>query len=327
MLRNYLRVAARTLTRQKGYTLINVFGLSVGIACCLLIGRWVQFELSYDEFHAGADRTFRVIKSTGDGWENRVGGALAPLMSENLSAVEKTVQLTRDGDMSLSRAGRSQAGPPKRFKEPSFVFADSAFFDVFDFPLAAGNPDAALSRPGTVVLTSDMATKYFGTEDPVGQTLTLHANVYGESAERTLTVTGVLKTLPENTHLAFDFLASMATFQTNRRLAGGGAVSRLRLAEHLHLRAPWGVGLRQSGRRASGEAYRASRRRPGGNHELHRPAPADHGHPPPGSRRRSSRARKPDHRLHFLRHRGVHSSFGVHQLHQSLDGRRPCPCE
>jgi putative ABC transport system permease protein len=213
MLRNYLRVAARTLTRQKGYTLINVFGLSVGIACCLLIGRWVQFELSYDEFHAGADRTFRVIKSTGDGWENRVGGALAPLMSENLPAVEKTVQLTRDGDMSLSRAGRSQAGPPKRFKEPSFVFADSAFFDVFDFPLAAGNPDAALSRPGTVVLTSNMATKYFGTEDPVGQTLTLHANVYGESAERTLTVTGVLKTLPENTHLAFDFLASMATFK------------------------------------------------------------------------------------------------------------------
>ncbi len=210
MLRNYLKIAYRTLKRNKGYTFINVTGLAVGLAACLLIGLWVQDELSYDDFHEKAERIYRVIVETDDRTTASVGGAMTPALAEYFPAIETITGLTRQ-EVLISRAGSTEL-----FEEPNFFYADSTFFDVFDgFALAQGNPEAVLSRPSTVVLTPEVAEKYFGDENPIGQTLILHANTYGTRTERPLTVTGVLEEVPENTHLAFDFLTPMATYKQN----------------------------------------------------------------------------------------------------------------
>ena len=201
MLRNYFTTALRTLRRRPGFTALNITGLALGLACCLSIGLYVQHELSYDQHHAEAERIHRVVQNTdGDGtaW---VGGAMAPLLTEDFPQIEAIVRFHR-ANTPVRRPDEQQI-----VEERNFIYADSTAFDVFDFPLVQGDPASALARPGTVVLTEEAATRHFGDQDPMGQALL--------AGDRELTVTGVMADLPATTHMAIDMMTSMATFKLN----------------------------------------------------------------------------------------------------------------
>jgi len=199
MLKNYLKIAGRHLLRHKGYAFINVSGLAVGIACCLLIFLFVRDERSYDRFHEKADRIHRVVRERLVS-ENEWGRLaitpwrLAPLLQSAFPQIEKTVRITRQER--LVRYGELQ------FKEPRFFLADSTFFEVFTFPLVQGDAEAALRDPFSVVLTEATARKYFGDASPLGQVITL-------DGQHDFTVTGVAADVPENSHFHFDFLGAL----------------------------------------------------------------------------------------------------------------------
>ena len=201
MLKNYLKIAFRTLNRHKGYTFINVMGLAVGIACCLLILLYVQDERSYDRFHEHADRIVRVIgevESNDGSWRGRAATPylLMPLIRDEFPQVEQAVRLAQTSQ--LVRYDNQQ------FTEENFFFADSTVFEVFSFDFIQGDPATALQQPFSVVLTVSTAHKYFGAADPLGQTLTV-------DNERTFTVTGVVQDMPDNAHFHFDFLAALSS--------------------------------------------------------------------------------------------------------------------
>ena len=208
MLRNYLTIALRTLRRNAGYTAINLIGLAVGLAACLLIGLYVRHELSYDTFHEKSDRIYRVVQHAQRGEESRSrlihSARLAPAIDANLPSVEQAVRISqRWGEEILVERGEHT------FYEGNFYLADSTFFDVFGFSLRRGNPETALTEPFSVVLTERMAEKYFGKTNPIGKTI--RAEGYGQMHE--LTVTGVAENPPSTTHLPFDFLVSFNTLR------------------------------------------------------------------------------------------------------------------
>ena len=171
MLRSYLRIAYRTLKRHKGYAFINVFGLAVGLAACLLIGLYVRSELSFDRFHEKGDRIYRVLQALPFDEEGRLWAQTSPLlagaMEASLPGIEEAVRLyPRDG---VVKAGGDE------FKEP-LLFADAPFFEAFTFPLLRGDPATALAAPDVVVLSEAAARKYFGTTDVVGRRLQIRAS-------------------------------------------------------------------------------------------------------------------------------------------------------
>ncbi|WP_207491514.1 ABC transporter permease [Aridibaculum aurantiacum] len=199
MLKNYLTIAIRILRKNKLYAFVNIAGLSIGIACCLLIGMYIWHEVSYDRFHANADRIARVT------WEYNFGDAdtktattgtkVGPQLQRTFPEVE--------GYVRTLKYGRVVGYADKLFEEKSFVYADSAFFSMFSFPLLKGNTRTALNAPDKVVLTETTARKYFGNEDPVGKVLKV--------GMKQLEVTGVAADAPANSQLQFDFIASFTT--------------------------------------------------------------------------------------------------------------------
>lgn len=200
MLKNYLTITLRTLRRHKGYALINVSGLAVGMACCLLVILFVRDEQSFDRFHEKADRTFQVTIEKQFSGMRGFSGLKEDVIADVVSTLPGVAQIT-----SLQRKGRVvvQRGEQLDY-EDNLIMADSVFLDVFTFPLQRGNPATALSQPYTVVLTPAIAVKYFGNEDPIGQTLQVEGTDEYE-------VTGILAELPRNTHLQFDLIGSLET--------------------------------------------------------------------------------------------------------------------
>ncbi len=209
MIKNYLTVALRTMRRQKAYTAINIVGLAVGLACCLLIGMYVYHEATYDRFHQHADRTYRVIYNWQRGdqapppprsefwaWGSAAPG---PALATAFPEIEQMVRFSGGHTILLSREGLS-------FQEEDYYFADSAAFLMFDFELLQGTPETVLDEPDTIVLTETTARKYFGDTDPVGQILT-------QDNEIPLRVTGIMADLPSNTHFKIDMLLSISTFE------------------------------------------------------------------------------------------------------------------
>ncbi len=209
MFKNYLKIALRNLLRHKGYSLINMSGLGVGIACCLLITLYVRHELSYDRFHEKADRIFRVIAETGRDGQMEFESAntsfpIGPALANVFPEVEEAVRFRQAYQAVVTHGD-------EHFAEARFYFVDPAVFKVFSFAFETPMLGAtALAQPNTVVLARSTARKYFGDEDAIGKTLFYQ----GSGGARQLTVTGVLRDLPGNSHFDFEFLASMLSLDT-----------------------------------------------------------------------------------------------------------------
>ena len=159
MFKNYLKIVFRNLIRHPGYSVINIAGLTVGLAAFLFISLWIQDELSYDRFHERADRIYRVVRADENGEASfaRTAPLFAPTLRDNFPEVEQAIRIKPSG--SVVRYGENL------FQENYFFFADPQVFDVFTFPLLQGNSKTALNDPYTVVITEEMAEKYFGEEN------------------------------------------------------------------------------------------------------------------------------------------------------------------
>ncbi|MFA9452476.1 MAG: ABC transporter permease [Candidatus Aminicenantaceae bacterium] len=194
MIRNYLKVALRNIVRHKGYSFINITGLAIGMACCILILLWVQDELSFDHFHENAGDIHRVIQDINFADHSTTWaitqGPLGPALRDDFPEIDNMARFTRRS-MRLTYED-------KMFDE-TLGMADESIFEVFTFPLLQGDPATALIDPFSVVLTEEMAWKYFGEQDPMGKVL----NADGQFDFK---VTGILKELPRNSHIRFDFL-------------------------------------------------------------------------------------------------------------------------
>jgi putative ABC transport system permease protein len=208
MLWNYLKVIWRNIRRYKGYSFINIVGLAVGLASCILILLWVQDELSYDRFHNNGNDLYRVVAE----WRKTepathywpVCAPLAPALKGEYPEIIKAARFTR------LRRGQLVKFRDKNFTEAQICLTDPDFFQMFTFPFVKGDVQTALSNPESIVLTEEMAAKYFGIEDPLGKTLNIN-NEYD------FTVTGVVKNIPHNSHLRFDFLASFVRIEDFER--------------------------------------------------------------------------------------------------------------
>ena len=197
MFKNYVKTAVRAIKRHKGYSFINIFGLAIGMACCILILLWVQDELSYDRFHANGDDIYRIIKEEYIEGETLWSALTSPPLAHPLKAdFSEIILSTRFGNWGR----RVVQYQDKRVNEDKFEHADPDFFKIFSFDFIAGDPDSAFSDPFSVVLTQDTATRYFGTEDPIGKVLTVE-NIYD------VKVTGLIQTIPKNSTIQFDFLS------------------------------------------------------------------------------------------------------------------------
>lgn len=202
MLLKSLHMAVRQSQRHPFYFGLNLLGLTIGIACCLLIYQYVQFELSFDRFHDKADRIYRVNYDVTMAGAQTISPSVpvfvAPHLKSNFPEIESAVRL-------LDTFGeRTIAYGDKVFDEASFAWADPEIFSVFSFRPLQGDLTTALTRPGTLVITESMAKKYFGDEDPIGKTI-LYNNV------RPLEITAVMEDIPANSHFSFGFLASFLT--------------------------------------------------------------------------------------------------------------------
>ncbi|MGH7495375.1 MAG: ABC transporter permease [bacterium] len=201
MFKNYLKIALRSLLKYKAYSFINIFGLAVGMASCILILLYVHDELSYDQYHEKSAQIYRVTRE----WFNSDGSSslhlghvappIGPLLKIDFPDLRHVVRIASGGNSLL----RYQ---DKVFQENRFYFADPDIFEVFTLPCIKGDPKAALVDPNGVVITPAMAKKYFGNEDPMGKVL----NIDGDAD---LKVTGIMAEIPTNSHFHFDFLGSM----------------------------------------------------------------------------------------------------------------------
>ena len=199
MVANYLKVAIRNLMRNKTFSAINILGLAIGMACCMLILLYVQDELSYDRHHENAGRIFRLADEVRvSGKTHRVAVTpfqMGPALVQDYPTVVDAVRFFRDiGEKTLVETREDY------FYEPGVMFTDSNIFRVFDFPLSKGDPQTALMEPYSIVLSAAMARKYFGDDDPMGRPLSVDRKLYK--------VTGILEEPTYNTHLRFDFLAT-----------------------------------------------------------------------------------------------------------------------
>jgi putative ABC transport system permease protein len=202
MFKNYLKITVRNIKKNKGYSFINIFGLAIGMACCILILIWVKDEWSFDRFHANADAIYRVTEhqydSSGDYFPVAVTPwPLAEGLKNDLPEIAESARLRIVSWGLISYKD-------KKFYEKDFVAVDPSFLKMFSFPLVKGDLSTALTEPHTVLITRETAARYFGSEDPIGKVLTFH-NVYD------LKVTGLLEDVPHNSHIKFDFLVPFAS--------------------------------------------------------------------------------------------------------------------
>jgi putative ABC transport system permease protein len=214
MLNNQLKTAYRQLLRNRSYTIINIAGLAVGIAVCLLIFVFIRFETSYDGFHSKKDRIYRVMTEYHHTDAVFVGQAVpSPLptaIRHDFPQLEKTAGIYYSPNTQILVIGRN-GEVEKKFKETNGVFSiDPAFFDIFDFPWLEGNPASALANPNSAVLSKETAEKYFGDwKKAIGRSIKIDRFV--------LTVTGILATVPANTDFQLKVVTpySLTQFQNS----------------------------------------------------------------------------------------------------------------
>jgi len=204
MFRNYFKIAARNLWRHKSFSAINIFGLALGIATCLLIMLYVQNELSYDRFNQKADQIVRVVfKGKMNGGEIKEANVMPPVAQ----TFKKDFPEVRDATRLRSYGTPRISYGDKTFREDPIAFVDANFLAIFTLPLIKGDAVTALQQPNTVVISKAVAKKYFGNENPIGKVL-----LFKDNNNTTLTVTGMYDEVPANSHFEhFGLLASMET--------------------------------------------------------------------------------------------------------------------
>jgi putative ABC transport system permease protein len=206
MLLNYVKTALRNLFKHKGYSLINISGLAIGMATCLLILLYVNHELSYDNYNEDADRIYRIVFS--GRWGGRdidvcvAPAPLAKVILDTYPEIEEAVRFRNQGSFIVQYGENS-------FKENQIVFTDTSFFNIFTIPLLEGDPQTALKEPYTLVLSRKTAEKYFRDENPIGKTLKLDNRTDYK-------VTGVFEEIPDNSHFHYDILLSMESYADSR---------------------------------------------------------------------------------------------------------------
>ena len=205
MFRNYFKIAIRYLQKNKLYALVNIAGLAIGIASCLLIGIYIFDEWSFDKFHKNADRIARVTMdfSSGDAQNKAAvtGTKVGPQLQRTFPQVAAYVRTLK--------YSRVVAYQQQMFEEKNFFYADSAFFQVFSFPLISGDPKTALDAPDKVVLTKTSAAKYFGADNPLGKTLKV--------GTKEMLVTGIAADAPHNSQIQFDFIGSFTSLNAAKQ--------------------------------------------------------------------------------------------------------------
>jgi len=200
MLRNYLKIALRNMTRHKGYSFINMAGLAIGMACCILILLYVTDELSYDRFHTKKDRIYRINAISSIGTTSRqyatVPPALAKGLADSMPEIEAYTRL-----MEVPSLGGRVDGNSIEINDCFFV--DSAFFNIFSHDFLAGSPESALENPDSIVITEETSDQIFGEGSPMGKSIDM-------GNERVVQVTGVIKNVPKNSHLQFNALMPLS---------------------------------------------------------------------------------------------------------------------
>jgi len=206
MIRSYIKVALRHIKQRKVYSFINILGLTIGMACFLLIGLWVKDELSFDRFHQKKDRIYRVLnRMPDDSIEFNITYALGPALEAEYPEVEDACRV-------CTWYGSHVRYQDRIYAERNIYLSDPNFFKIFSFPFIKGNPETALSDQYSLVITEQTAQKYFGKEDPLGKVLNL------SQLNDDFTVTGVIENIPMNSHLRFDFMGRIE-FLGEERLA------------------------------------------------------------------------------------------------------------
>lgn len=205
MLKNYLKIAFRNIVKHKGYSFLNVTGLALGMAICILILLFVRDELSYDSFHEHSDRLYRLeaqfLASDGSvrGAFCSLAPSFAPHLENEFPEMEHVVRIYGPGN---TRVGTGD----NNFIEERFFFAEEDIFEIFTIPLVKGNPQTALKNPGNLVISETMAGKYFGAANPMGKQMKIDGS-------NLMQITGVMKDTPKNSHVHFDFLASYTSLR------------------------------------------------------------------------------------------------------------------
>ncbi len=204
MLRNTLKITLRNLRKQNSHAIINVAGLALGLTCFILVAVYVKHELGYDKGFSKAASIYRVtMSSTVGGTDNFIPTSFPALGPEIKNRFPEVENYTRIFNYKYTRMVPTFRFEDKIFYEDKVIFADSNFFQLFDFQFVAGNPSTALTHPNAVVITEGAARRYFGESNPLGK----HLNFNNRSD---VEITGVLKDLPSNTHLQFDFVIPLS---------------------------------------------------------------------------------------------------------------------
>ncbi len=205
MIKNYLKIACRNLVRNKVYSSINIVGLSLGLAACMLIVLYIGHEYSYDKFHKNADNIYlgetEITFGKDPIYLSYMPYSLGPEGKQEIPSIEDYLRYKESFE---SVTIQNPESPSLKFSEDNFLFADSNFFDFFTFPLVQGNHNLALKNPFSVVISQNTADKYFGGQNPIGKTF-LYNDQY------LFTVTGIAQNAPSNSSIDFDFVASISS--------------------------------------------------------------------------------------------------------------------
>ncbi len=204
MFKNHIKMAFRNVKRHKGYSFINIFGLAVGMAVCLLMLMYVVNEISYDDFHDKGNRIYRINVDWGkEGSRMKFAGtmpAVAPAINSEIPEVEVAARIRHNSEMITLNSQN------EKIKESRIFHADPEIFEIFSWKILKGDRASALDDPFSIVISQKIAEKYFGKDDPIGRTLNIDDHLYR--------VTGVLKDLPANTHLPCEILVSYSTLRS-----------------------------------------------------------------------------------------------------------------
>lgn len=204
MFQNYFKIAVRNIKKHKVFSFINITGLALGMACCFLILLWVQDELSYDKFHKNAENLYRLVVTDGESYNTSSPWALAQTLKKDFPEFLK-------GTRFIQRTYNIAYKEKKFYENAGLV--DDEFLEMFSFPFIKGNPGKALNNVNSVLITEETAIKFFGDEDPISKTITL-------DNKTDLTVTGVLKNIPSNSHIQFDILIHPKAVFSEERING-----------------------------------------------------------------------------------------------------------